>query len=34
MAANPVSSPFQLQLRHIDFAVQIPHLEELKYNDI
>jgi hypothetical protein len=33
MAADPVSRPFQLQIRHIDFAAQIPHLEELKQND-
>jgi hypothetical protein len=30
MAANPVSRPFQLQIRHIAFAAQILHLEELK----
>jgi len=33
MAANPVSRPFQLQIRHIAFAAQILHLEELKQND-
>jgi len=33
MAANPVSRPFQLQIRHIAFAAQIIHLEELKQND-
>ena len=33
MAADPVSRPFQLQIRHIAFAAQIPHLEELKRND-
>jgi hypothetical protein len=33
MAANPVSRPFPLQIRHIAFAAQIPHLEELKQND-
>jgi putative addiction module component (TIGR02574 family) len=33
MAANPVSRPFQPQIRHIAFTAQIPHLEELKQND-
>jgi hypothetical protein len=33
MAADPVSRPIQLQIRHTDFAAQIPHLEEVKQND-
>jgi hypothetical protein len=33
MAADPVSRSGQLQMRDIDFAAQIPHLEELKQND-
>jgi hypothetical protein len=33
MAADPVSKPFQLQMRDIAFAAQIPHVEELKQND-
>jgi hypothetical protein len=33
MAADPVSRPIQLQIRHIDFAAQVSHLEHLKQND-
>jgi hypothetical protein len=33
MAADPVSKPFQLQMRDIAFAAQIPHVEHLKQND-
>jgi hypothetical protein len=34
MAADRVGKIFELQIRHIAFAAQIPHLEELKQNDI
>ena len=33
MTAEPVSRLFELQIRHIHFVAQIPHLEELKQND-
>jgi len=33
MTADPVSRFFELQIRHIHFVAQIPHLEELKQND-
>jgi hypothetical protein len=33
MAADPVSKPFQLQMRDIAFAAHIPHVEHLKQND-
>ena len=33
MTADPVSRLFELQIRHISFVAQIPHLEYLKQND-
>jgi hypothetical protein len=33
MAADPVGRPFQLQIRHIDFAAQISHLGHIKDNN-
>jgi hypothetical protein len=33
-AADPVRRLFKLQIRHMHFAAQIPHLEEIKHNDI